>query len=422
MFQYTRQKGTMSGESILIADDSGEIRNLIADYLRGLGYRVQTASDGEKAVALIGAQSFDLVITDFQMPRLDGLGVLQAAKAHDLDIKVVILTGHPTAESAIGALRKGAYDYLLKPVENLDELGHLVENALTQRRLTLENRRLMEELRVLNANLANRVAQRTEQLHQAYDQLKSLHQMKAQFVSVTSHELRTPLTQILLTADLLKEQISRRSLSGAEVYLREMVSQSQRLQRLIDNLLDFSLMERNEFKLNLGECHLPALVRSTAELLRPRIEAKRLDLGLAVPDCDITLIADEPRLQNALGQLLENALKFTHPGGRIMVGVHGPTRAPWTEAASSPFAVIAVIDSGIGIPADQQQAIFESFTQVDMSDQRRYGGLGVGLTITARIVTAHGGRITLKSQPGKGSTFAMWLPMRAKTSPFVLPG
>jgi len=412
----------MSGESILIADDSGEIRNLLADYLRGLGYRVQTASDGEKAVALIGAQSFDLVITDFQMPRLDGLGVLQAAKAHDLDIEVVILTGHPTAESAIGALRKGAYDYLLKPVENLDELGHLVENALTQRRLTLENRRLMEELRVLNANLANRVAQRTEQLRQAYDQLKSLHQMKAQFVSVTSHELRTPLTQILLTADLLKEQISRRSLSGAEVYLREMVSQSQRLQRLIDNLLDFSLMERNEFKLNLGECHLPALVRSTAELLRPRIEAKRLDLSLAVPDRDIALIADEPRLQNALGQLLENALKFTHPGGRIMVGVHGPTRAPWTEAASSPFAVIAVIDSGIGIPADQQQAIFESFTQVDMSDQRRYGGLGVGLTITARIVTAHGGRITLKSQLGKGSTFAMWLPMRAKTSPFVLPG
>ena len=412
----------MSGESILIADDSGDIRNLLADYLRGLGYRVQTASDGEKAVALIGAQSFDLVITDFQMPRLDGLGVLQAAKAHDLDIEVVILTGHPTAESAIGALRKGAYDYLLKPVENLDELGHLVENALTQRRLTLENRRLMEELRVLNANLANRVAQRTEQLRQAYDQLKSLHQMKAQFVSVTSHELRTPLTQILLTADLLKEQISRRSLSGAEVYLREMVSQSQRLQRLIDNLLDFSLMERNEFKLNLGECHLPALVRSTAELLRPRIEAKRLDLSLAVPDRDIALIADEPRLQNALGQLLENALKFTHPGGRIMVGVHGPTRAPWTEAASSPFAVIAVIDSGIGIPADQQQAIFESFTQVDMSDQRRYGGLGVGLTITARIVTAHGGRITLKSQLGKGSTFAMWLPMRAKTSPFVLPG
>jgi len=411
----------MPGENILIADDSADIRNLLADYLRGLGYRVQTASDGEKAAALIGAQPFELVITDFQMPRLDGLGVLQAAKTHDLDIEVVILTGHPTAESAIGALRKGAYDYLLKPVENLDEVGHIVENALTQRRLTLENRRLVEELRVLNVNLANRVALRTQQLRQAYEQLQSLHQMKAQFVSVTSHELRTPLTQILLTADLLKDQINRRSLSGAEVYLREMVLQSQRLQRLIDNLLDFSLMERNEFKLNLGECHLPAMVRSTAELWRPRIEAKRLDLGLAVPDRDIALIADEPRLQNALGQLLENALKFTHPGGRIMVGVHGPTRAPWTEAASSPFAVIAVIDSGIGIPADQQQAIFESFTQVDMSDQRRYGGLGVGLTITARIVAAHGGRITLKSQPGKGSTFAMWLPMRVKTSPFVIP-
>jgi two-component system sensor histidine kinase/response regulator len=87
-------------------------------------------------------------------------------------------------------------------------------------------------------------------------------------------------------------------------------------------------------------------------------------------------------------------------------------RPPWQEAGPSLYVVIAVADSGVGIPVEKQQAIFQAFTQVDMSDQRRFGGLGMGLTIASRIVTAHGGRIMLKSEPGQGSTFAMWLPVQ----------
>ena len=131
-----------------------------------------------------------------------------------------------------------------------------------------------------------------------------------------------------------------------------------------------------------------------------------------MPERDIVLNADSSRLQHALGQLLDNAIKFTLPGGRIVVGAHGPTRAPWPEAGPTLFAVMAVADSGVGIPPEKQQAIFRAFTQVDMSDQRKFGGLGMGLTIAARIVSAHGGRIMLKSEPGKGSTFAIWLPVR----------
>ncbi len=402
----------MLSESILVADDAAGVRDLLAQYLKDLGYRVKTAADGERAVALIGAQPFELVITDLQMPRIDGLGVLQAARARDPDTKVVILTGNPTLESAIEALREGAYDYLLKPVENLDILHHVVESALGHRRLTLENRRLMEELRALNASLTNRVAQQTQQLREAYEQLQGLDRMKAQFVSVTSHELRTPLTQLFITADLLRSQLDQGSTASAQPYLAEIVSQGQRLQRLIENLLDFSQMDRNEFELALGECHLPALVRSTVNLWRLRIEKKRLHLDISTPERDIVLRADTSRLQHALGQLLDNAIKFTSPNGRIVVGVHGPTHPPWPEAGPTPFTVMAVADSGVGIPAEKQQAIFKAFTQVDMSDQRRFGGLGMGLTIAARIVSAHGGRIMLKSEPGRGSTFAIWLPIR----------
>jgi len=411
----------MPGETILIADDSAEIRDALADYLKSLGYRVQVAADGRKATALIDSHPFDLVITDMQMPFADGLGVLQAAKHRDADMPVIILTGHPTVESAIGALHEGAYSYLLKPVESLDELGFVVEKALAHRHLTLENRRLMEELRVINSSLAQRVAQQTEQLREAYERLKSLDQMKAQFVSVSSHELRTPLAQMFITADLVQAQLDRGSVMVAKQYLAELVAQGQRLQRLIDNLLDFSAMDRNEFELEKGECGLIEVVRATLDLWRLRIDKKRLQLSVQLPERDIVLTADMARLQHALGQLLDNAIKFTPTGGRMAVGVAGPTPPPWTQPLPSAFAVVAVMDSGPGIPFDKQQAIFQAFTQMDMSDSRRFGGLGMGLAIASRIVLAHGGRLTLKSDPGKGSTFAMWLPMRSGTAPLSRP-
>jgi signal transduction histidine kinase len=414
----------MSGENILVADDNDQVRSFLAEYLRSLGHRVQTAADGEQAAVLIRAntEGFALVITDLQMPRLDGLGVLQVVKACTPDAQVVLLTGHPTLESAIGALREGAYDYMLKPVENLDELRSVVERALKHRSLVLENRRLTEELRALNADLEGRIEQQTYQLREAYAQLQSLDEMKAQFVSVTSHELRTPLAQLFLATDLLADWIQAHSLEDAETYLEAITAPSRRLRRLINNLFDFSLMERDKFELARGECHLAALARATAEMWRERIEQKQMRLELAMPERDLVLYADASRLQNALDQLLDNAFKFTPEGGRILVGLHGPTRAPWDGAGQAVYAVLAVADSGVGIPAEKQSDIFQAFTQVDMSDRRRFGGLGMGLTIATRIVNAHGGRIMLKSEPGQGSVFAMWLPMRITTAPLAKPG
>jgi signal transduction histidine kinase len=151
------------------------------------------------------------------------------------------------------------------------------------------------------------------------------------------------------------------------------------------------------------------------------MEKKRLQVSISLPQNDIILAADGSRLQHALGQLLDNAIKFTSPGGRIVVGAHGPTRSPWPETGQALFAVMAVADTGVGIPPEKQQAIFKAFTQVNMSNERRFGGLGMGLTIAARIVSAHRGRIMLKSEPGMGSTFAIWLPMQPRATSQLSP-
>jgi signal transduction histidine kinase len=217
---------------------------------------------------------------------------------------------------------------------------------------------------------------------------------------------------MFITADLVQTQLDQGSIIVAKKYMAELNAQGQRLQRLIDNLLDFSAMDRNEFQLELSECRLNEMVNATLDLWRLRVSKKQIQLNAQLPDRDILLTADMPRLQHALSQLIDNAIKFTPTGGRIAVGVAGPTPPPWTQSLPSSFAVVAVMDSGPGIPLDKQQAIFQAFTQMDMSDSRRFGGLGMGLAIASRIVVAHGGRLTLRSDPGRGSTFAMWLPMR----------
>jgi signal transduction histidine kinase len=202
----------------------------------------------------------------------------------------------------------------------------------------------------------------------------------------------------------------------------ELIKQSKSLQRLIDNLLDFSEMDRNEFQLAVVECRLIEMVNATVDLWRLRLEKKRLQLNLSLSDHELVITADTSRVQHAFSQLLENAIKFTPHGGHITVGVHGPTRAPWTQTFPTVFAVVAVMDTGPGIPPEKQHEIFQAFTQMDMSDQRRFGGLGMGLAIASKIALAHGGRITLKSEPGRGSTFAMWLPMRPVTAPLAKQG
>lgn len=403
----------MADERILVADDSKEIAAFLQGYLTQHGYQVQVAYDGETAMRLFAAHPFDLVLTDLQMPRLNGLGVLHRVKERSPNTPVIILTGHATLETALDAMRNGAFDYLLKPVERVEQLQLALDRALLHRSLLIENRRLLDELQAANAQLEHKVGEQTQALRDAYDELKSLDRLKSEFVSIVSHELRTPLSVILLSAQMLASDYDRMPPERRQEHLAHLQIYSRRLQRLVENLLDFNLLERGELQLEWVTIGVSSVIDEVIGLYQDRARQKKVALQAALPQPDLSVQADPGRLANALSQLVDNAVKFTPSGGRVVIGARGPVRPP--NGAAQPHAVIAVADSGIGIPPDRQKFLFQSFTQADMSDRRRFEGIGLGLALAHRIVAAHGGQITFKSEPGKGSLFTVWLPMNASS-------
>jgi signal transduction histidine kinase len=393
---------------ILVLDDNREITAFLEAYLAQHDFEVQVAWDGLTGVTLFEANPFDVVLTDMNMPRLNGLGVLHRVKERSPDAQVIIMTGHGTLETALDAMRFGAFEYLLKPVEPIDQLQLAINRALEHRRLVIENRRLLDELQAAKAQLEHQVADQTTELKEAYEQLQSLDRMKGEFISVVSHELRTPLSVILLSSQILESEFERLPDERRREHLANMMLYGRRLKRLVENLLDFSLLEKGELELERSEIAVLSVMQEVVDLYATRAQEKGVSLELAPPKNTLSLNADAVRISNALGQLVDNALKFTPAGGRVIVGAHGPVRSP--SGADQPHAVIAVVDTGVGIAAEQQRALFKAFSQADMSDRRRFEGIGLGLALANRIVSAHGGQITLKSEPGHGSTFAMWLP------------
>jgi signal transduction histidine kinase len=406
----------MTNQRVLVADDSEAIREMLGSFLANLGYHTDLADDGQSAVNLFKAHPYGVIICDLQMPRLDGLGVLAEIKAIDPDAQVIILTGHATMETAIQALRLGAYEYQFKPVEDMELFARTVERAFRHRGLLLENRQLLVQLQEANAHLESEVEKRTTELKIAYESLRNLDRLKNDFVSIVSHELRTPLAVITLEAQMLASGMQFPPEKQREIHQALLVN-ARRLQIQIDDLLDFALIERGELELKFTACSINQIVRDVVDLYSARAAEKQLKMTLNLPPtAQLSVVADGPRLRSALMHVVDNAVKFTAANGAVTVSVHSMVFVPDT---SVPAIAVSVRDTGIGIPSDTQQKLFSAFNQADMSTTRRFGGMGMGLALAQRIVEAHGGRITFKSEAGEGSLFALWVPVRQNTLPFA---
>lgn len=399
----------MAEGHILVVDDSKDVTAFLESYLTQQGYTVQVAYNGATAVKLFNANPSDLVLTDMQMPRLNGLGVLHRVKERSPDAQVIIMTAHGSLETALDAMRHGAFDYLLKPIEPVETLDLAIERALEHQRLIVENRRLLKELQATNTQLEDKVTDQTQELQDAYEQLQSLDKMKSEFVSIVSHELRTPLSVMLLSSQILNSELDALSDERRQEHLANLLIYGRRLKRLVENLLDFSLLGQGELELERTQFSIMTVIQEIADSFKPHAEEKGVRLKVTLPKANLKIDADSARVANALSQLVDNAIKFTASGGKVVIGAHGPVRAP--DGNKKPHVVIAVVDTGVGIAVEQQRLLFKAFTQVDMSDRRKYEGIGLGLALANRIATAHGGQITLKSEPQKGSTFAIWLPL-----------
>ena len=248
-------------------------------------------------------------------------------------------------------------------------------------------------------------AEMTETLSRALAELKTLDQLKTNFLSNLSHELRTPLSIVLAYLQALDDEVAGAVSPPQHAMLAEAIKASERLNSLLNDLFDFTELASGTVRISHLDLDLALLLREVAEEERPNLEEAGLTLVVDVPDLPLPATGDPPRLAKAIRILLSNACKFTPAPGQVTVRAG---RCPEGNAHEGVW--IEVRDTGIGIPFDQQRRIFDTFYQIEAGPSRSYGGSGLGLALARAIVSAHGGAISVHSAPGKGSTFRITLP------------
>jgi signal transduction histidine kinase/DNA-binding response OmpR family regulator len=517
---------------ILVVDDEKHVLLTMQAILQEDGYRVDVASDGAQAIENLRSSHYDLVLTDLNMPGVDGLSVLAAVQKCSPTTVTIMMTGYGSVGSAIEAVHFGAYEYLLKPME-VPELKQAVRRSLERKRLSevdslyrvssavtasfdreniaqeieeaarkvlslasarlitfdrngraetepelasilskgtfatvletgecVTNRECPPELAhwaesqgisnfavvpgigngrlrcvlfahnhrdnyefhasalrylhalagqcalaLANASLFAQLQQNNLELESANCKLRELDRLRSQFLGIATHELRTPLTIIMGYNSMLSDSLADRVTSEEKELLSESVSACQRLIRMVNSMLDMTQIESGKLRMEFAETDLPALISNVVGLFQTEASRRDIHLGLEIPARMPRLLLDGDRIEQVVINLVGNALKYTNPGGEVEVALR--------YSGESETVQISVMDSGLGIAAEDQEMIFDEFARLQKGgNESSREGSGLGLAIVKRIVEAHSGAITVESALGKGSTFTFTLPAR----------
>jgi two-component system, sensor histidine kinase ChiS len=276
----------------------------------------------------------------------------------------------------------------------------LVDHETLDRAVTRQIIELHAALQEVNRTLERRVAERTAELRRALERLAELNQIKANLISNVSHELRTPLAHILGYVELLEEAqlgpLTDEQLKALGVIHRG----TDRLGRLIEDLIEFSTASRSGVVLRMQPVDVPTVMQGVIERSQPKADRVGVRLSTRVDAQVHAVQADPEKLSWVLFQLVDNGIKFTPSKGEVVL----------TASREGSTVRLAVSDTGIGIPRERQEEIFEPLHQLDGSATRRYGGTGLGLALVRLILTAHDSQVRVQSEPGQGTTLSFVLP------------
>jgi signal transduction histidine kinase len=380
---------TVKEQTILIVDDEEQNRVLLEDLLSSHGYRVVTAADGAQGLAAVKAESPDLILLDVMMPGQDGFEVCRQVKADPATwfIPVVLVTALSEREDRIRGIEAGADDFLSKPIHRWE--------LLTRTKSLLRVKGLRDDLQT------------------SYEQLKKLEELRDRLIHLLVHDLKGPLTSLLLGADLL---ISHEGDPVEEKHwelLRRMRQQIEYLTDMVQSLLDIARMEEGQLPLRVEALEAGDLVGNAAAELGVLYASKGVSLHAQVPSGLPPVHGDRRLLKRVLLNLLKNALDHTPVRGQVTVGV---------QPESTESLAIWVQDTGVGIPRAFHEKIFEKFGQVEVRETHERRGTGLGLTFCRLAVEAHGGRIWVESEEGKGSRFAFTVPSARAEMPHAAGG
>ncbi|MBF0136169.1 MAG: response regulator [Magnetococcus sp. DMHC-1] len=380
-----------------MSDSSPKKKVLIVDDQRtNIDILIGILPEYERRIALNGKQALkiaqsdnppDIILLDIMMPEMNGYQVCQFLKddPKTRDIPVVFVTAKKEVEDETKGLEMGAVDYITKPF-NPDIVRHRVKNHL--------------DLKEQRNNLENLVQIRTRDLELARVAAETANRAKSEFLANMSHEIRTPMNAIIGMTDLLLE--TKPSQEQRE-YLEIVQTSSRSLLDLLNSILELSKIDAGYLRLEKIPFDLLGRLENACETMALRAHEKELELLCHVsPNLPATLLGDPLRLHQIIINLLSNAIKFTESGEVVL---HVVPEEEVVPDATSCLVRFTVQDTGIGIPADRLEQIFERFTQADGSITRHFGGTGLGLTISRHLVELMGGKIWVESRVKGGSRF-----------------
>ena len=369
--------------TILVIDDEETMRNACQQVLGKSGYYTETSADGADGLHKVRELTPDLVLVDLKMPGISGMEVLEKIGKIDSTIISIVITGYATIESAVEAMKRGAYDFLPKPFTP-DELRIIIKRGLEKRRLALESLSLRREKERIEKN----------------------------FISMVSHELRRPLIDVQEYLEVVLGGITGKLTQQQQEMLEKASGQINTLLVLIKDWLDMSRIEAGRMLENLEPLDLSQILHKTVDLLREKIKNKKITLEVNIP-AHLSLIKGEKlSIERVFTNLIRNAIDYNREEGKISV----------KAKEGGGYVVIEVSDTGIGIPQKDIPFIFDEFFRVKNKKTQHITGSGLGLSIVKKIVEAHRGSIEVRSEPGKGSTFTVFLPKFTGTNEEIPDG
>lgn len=376
---------------ILFVDDEPDLEVLVKQRFRKQvkegNFKLSFALNGEEALGkLKNDDSIGIIVTDINMPIMDGLTFLNQLKDLQRPLRAIVASAYGDMANIRTAMNRGAYDFVTKPIDFTD-LETTIQKTINDLNQLLEGLHAKERLHIA-------VEEKETALQSA--------QFKQQFLANMSHEIRTPLNAVVGMTHLLLDKGPREDQLR---YLKAMKQASNNLLNIINDILDISKIEAGKILLEEIDFDLTETVDGVYQTLHLRAEEKNHSLSYTISnDVPAWVKGDPTRLTQILINLTGNALKFTPEGGKVTIRV---TR----ETGNDPvWLKFEVEDTGIGISPDQIHKIFESFSQESSDTTRKFGGTGLGLTISKQLVELQGGSLQVHSTKGVGTTFWFLLP------------
>jgi signal transduction histidine kinase len=385
---------------VLVVDDEVELMSVLCEMLSEHGYDTVGCASAEAALGVLRDREIDLLITDLMMPGMDGITLLRLAQEIHPYLLGIVATGQGTIQTAVDAMKSGAFDYVLKPFK-LSALLPTLIRATEVGRLRRDNVQLREAVTVSELNQAVARAE-AEGERRARVIAEEALAIREEFLAVAAHELKTPITSLLGAVQLLIRQQDRHlDLAPGQLHrsMQIVERQASKLSRLVTQLLESSRLDAGQFVTQRSVVDLTALISVVVE--QARATTDRHEIVLAAPDV-VSAYVDDIRIEQVVGNLLDNAIKFSPDGGRIDVEL---------SIAPDGMGRLAVRDHGIGIPQPRRANLFSRYYQAHAESHR--SGLGMGLYISRRIVEHHGGRIEVEFPADAGSRFVVHLPTGA---------